>query len=154
MDEKKLYLKDKILNAFKDNKFPGNLNIRNSNVGEEPFRVEEAFRGKDDWTKLDAKFLDEVPNGLSSALSFFSEAAFHFYLPAYLIAHIDDKLPEVDVIFHLCNCFINSNKNQRIGRKLIEDEKGSYKWSDDEPIIYGESTWWDYGSYRCSLFTL
>ncbi|MBI4655163.1 MAG: hypothetical protein HY746_00295 [Elusimicrobia bacterium] len=150
MDEKKTYLKEKIFSAFKNNQYVADYDLCNSNRAYNRDEV-KGFEGKHDWTKLDAKFLNE-PGG--SALSFFSEAAFRFYLPAYLIAHIDDKLPEVDVIFHLCNYFTNSNKNQRIGCKLIDDEKGSYKWSDDEPTIYGEATWWDYGSYRFSLFTL
>lgn len=137
MDERKEQLKEKIFNAFKDNKFPGNWNIVNSNTAE-PFEIKEAFKGKDDWTKLEADFPDNVPNGLSSALSFFSEAAFRFYLPAYLIAHIDDKLPEIDVVFHLCSHFTNSGKDGPISNSKV----------------YGEATWWDYGTYRCSLFTL
>lgn len=141
MDKEKL--KEKIFNAFKDNKFPGNWNIVSHDMVGEPLYIKEAFRGKDDWTKLEADFLNKVPKGLASALSFFSPPAFRFYLPAYLIAHIDDKLPEVDVIFSLCYGLTNSDKD----RPLVADQSGN-------STIYGEATCWDYSIYRFSLFTL
>jgi len=139
-DEKKERLKDKIYKIFKNNKFPGNCNIVYNEINDYPedesMRIKNAFKEKDDWTKLDTKFLDEVPDGLASALSFFSPPAFRFYLPAYLIADINNKLINVDLIFHLCNYFMNSEKDKYISES------------------YGETRWWDYGIYRFSVFTL
>ncbi|MBI4655802.1 MAG: hypothetical protein HY746_03530 [Elusimicrobia bacterium] len=140
MNEKQAKLKEKIYNTFKDNKFPGNWNIVYHDMAGEPFDIKKAFRGKDDWTKLDAKFLNKT---WKSALSFFSEPAFRFYLPAYLIAYIDDKLPEIDVIFYLCYGLTNSHKDMPVSI----DQSG-------KSTVYGEATCWDYSIYRFSLFTL
>lgn len=140
-DEENEKLKNRINEIFKNNKFPGYYNIVGNNGIEkwprdEQIRVREACKEKNDWRKLDAKFLDELPDGLASALNFFSPPAFRFYLPAYLIADIDNKLSYVDLIFHLCDYFTNSQKDEYIGE------------------IYGETTWCDYGIYRFSTFTL
>ena len=62
---------------------------------EEPYLLEEEFKGKTDWQLLDSEFIDQAPDGLASALSFFSDEAFRFYLPAYLIADIDGKLKKL-----------------------------------------------------------
>lgn len=94
------------------------------------------FAGKDDWRTLDAAFLDQAPDGYSSALSFFSDEAFRFYLPAYLLADMQGALRCTDVAFHLC-----------FG---LEDE------SKDEPVNprrYGERTWFTEASHRLSVFS-
>ena len=39
------------------------------------------------------------------ALSFFSEGGFRYFLPAYLIADLEDRLQTADPVFHLTNGF-------------------------------------------------
>ncbi len=73
---------------------------------EEQLAVARAFADKDDWTKIDPDWLNLVPEGLGSALSFLSAAALRFYLPAYLLADIYLKLTKVShPVFNLTHGF-------------------------------------------------
>ncbi|HJS06410.1 MAG TPA: hypothetical protein VJ809_02090, partial [Pirellulales bacterium] len=65
--------------AFSAVAYPGDWCLKNSNEGTEPFFLEREFKGKSDWRNLDAAFLDQAPDGFGTALSFFSDEAFHFY---------------------------------------------------------------------------
>lgn len=67
----------------------------------EPEGVRREFRDKHDWRTLKADFIDRAPMGMASALSFFSDAAHRFYLPAYLIADIQQQLERVDLPIHI-----------------------------------------------------
>lgn len=58
--------------AFVDIEYPGDWCLRGSNEGEEPYLVEEDFKGKTDWRVLDGAFLDPAPKGYATALCFFS----------------------------------------------------------------------------------
>lgn len=60
------------------------LPLVNSAQGYEPLRVIAAFDDKDDWTKLAPEWLDKVPSGLGSALSFLADEALRFYIPLTL----------------------------------------------------------------------
>jgi hypothetical protein len=122
--------------AFGENKFPGDWCLRGSNEGDEPYLLDEEFKGKDDWRTLDAAFLDQAPGGFASALSFFSDEAFRFYLPAYLIADLQGQLRLVDVLYYLCHGLDESSMNVPIN-----------------PRRYGARTWYDEASYRFSMFT-
>ena len=95
-------LKQRICEAFCAVEYPGNGHLRGSNEGDEPYLLEDEFKGKTDWRILGTAFLDQAPDGYASALSFFSDEAFRFYLPAYLIADLDQQLRTVDPTFHLC----------------------------------------------------
>ncbi|MFL6735318.1 MAG: hypothetical protein ACJ8EY_11580, partial [Sphingomicrobium sp.] len=55
----------------------------NSINGDEPALTAAAFADKDDWTNLDWKWLDEAADGWASAMSFLSDEAACFYIPAY-----------------------------------------------------------------------
>jgi len=81
-----------ITSAFATLEYPGDESLTNSNHGDEPFLLEQEFKGKTDWRTLDPTFLDHAPGGFASALSFFSNEAFQFYLPAYLIADLKGQL--------------------------------------------------------------
>ena len=116
--------------------YPGDDNLRNSDEGDEPFQLSEEFRGKRDWDGIDAEFLDAVPDGFSSALSFFSHEAFSFYLPAYLIADLEGKLMSSDPLFHLCHGLERRSQNQRVN-----------------PLRYGDYTWNKYANERHAGFT-
>lgn len=98
-------LKEQIRTAFAAVRYPGDKHLRGSDQSDEPFMVERAFYGKSDWRVLAPEFIDGAPEGLGSALSFFSDAAFHFFLPAYLIADLDRKLERSQPHFHLTDHF-------------------------------------------------
>jgi Family of unknown function (DUF6714) len=95
----------KVERAFADVEYPGDDDLTNSTYGEEPAALIWEFRGKIDRTQLDAYFLNYAPNGWGSgtALSFFSDDAFRFYLPVYLIADIRGELWGPDPSSRLCS---------------------------------------------------
>lgn len=58
----------KIEQAFADVTYPDDGDITNSTYGQEPIDLVREFCGKVDWRELDAKFLDQAPDGCGSAL--------------------------------------------------------------------------------------
>ena len=117
-------LKEQIRSAFTAVKYPGDKNLRGSDQGDEPFMVEHDFYGKSDWRVLSPEFIDSAPSGLGSALSFFSDSAFRFYLPAYLLADIDGKLERSDPVFHLTHGFDRRSRQERINPKAANERTG------------------------------
>lgn len=105
-----------IENAFAGVKYPGDDDLTDSTYGEEPAALVEQFRGKTDWRELDAEFLDQAPDGWSSALSFFSANALRFYLPAYMIADIRGDLASSDPATRLCLCLTPLGEKQKIAK--------------------------------------
>ena len=108
------FLKAQIETAFADVTYPGDHDLTSSTYGEEPEALKREFKGKRDWRKLDAKFLDLAPEGWRTALSFFSDRAFVFYLPAYLLADLQEELLEVTVEFYLCYGLTPKTANEKI----------------------------------------
>jgi uncharacterized protein DUF6714 len=90
------------------------LPLVNSAQGDEPLRVIAAFDDKDDWTKLAPEWLDKVPSGLGSALSFLADEAICFYIPAYIVADIITALQMVDPAFTLTDGFAHRSHNKRV----------------------------------------
>jgi hypothetical protein len=129
-------VKTQIRDAFAATKYPGDDRLRGSDEGDEPFEVERDFRGKHDWKSLSPQFIDGAPDGLASALSFFSHEAFQFYLPAYLVADIDGQLERSDPVFHLTHGLERSSASRHINPRRFADE-----------------TWSDYARQRFSGFT-
>ncbi len=107
-------VKDQIRTAFARVDYPGDWCLRGSNEGDEPYLVERDFKGKTDWRILDPSFIDQSPDGLASALSFFSDEAFRYFLPAYLVADIDGRLERSDPLFHLTHGLDNSSRSEHI----------------------------------------
>lgn len=128
-------LKLKIQEAFAAGVYPGDWCLKDSTEGTAPFLLEKAFKGKTDWRVLPPELLDRDLGGWGTALGFFSAEAFRFYLPAYLIADIDGKLESSDVADYLANGLAGADKSAPIN-----------------PKRYGERTWWDYQSFRFSVF--
>lgn len=128
-------VKSEIRAAFASVEFPGDWCLRGSNEGEEPHLLEQEFKGKSDWSSLDATFIDRAPDGYGSALSFFSDEAFRFYLPAYLIADIDGQLHQHDPVFHLTHGLTDEGKDERVN-----------------PRRYGERTWFDEKAHKFAVF--
>jgi hypothetical protein len=112
--------------AFAGVEYPGDWCLRGSNEGNEPYLLEQEFKGKSDWMPLDPAFLDRAPDGYASALSFFSDEAFRFYLPAYLLADIDGRLESANPVFHLTHGLTDSGRAEKVN-----------------PRRYGERTWFE-----------
>ena len=129
-------VKAAILDAFSGVEYPGDWCLRGSNQGDEPYLLEAEFKGKADWKVLDAAFLDRAPDGFGTALSFFSDEAFRFYLPAYLIADIDGKLQQHDPAFQLTHGLDDASRDQKVN-----------------PRRYGDRTWFDAQRHRFSTFS-
>jgi hypothetical protein len=103
--------------------------------------------GKSDWRALDSKMLDQHYN----ALSFFSEAGFRFFLPAYLIADVREELLTADPLFHLWHGFASVSVEMPVGAQTFSRGTGGAKLLN--PRLYGAMTWSDYARYRLSIFT-
>lgn len=127
---------DQIAAAFAAVPYPGDDRLRNSSEGEEPFLLQQDFKGKSDWRALDPGFLDQALEGFASALSFFTHEAFRFYLPAYMIADLRGQLQRADPLFHLTHGLDESSRSVQIN-----------------PRRYGERTWCDYSRERFAAFT-
>jgi len=128
-------LKSQISSAFSNVAFPGDWCLREGNEGDEPFLLEREFQGKTNWHVLAPEFLDGAPDGFASALSFFSDEAFRFYLPAYLIADINGRLERQDPAFHLTHGLTNKGRSQRVNQ-----------------LRYGERTWFEDARHKFAIF--
>jgi hypothetical protein len=124
-----------ITKVFAGVEYPGDWCLRGGNEGDEPYLLEQDFKGRTDWQTLDSAFLDQAPAGFASALSFFSDEAFHFYLPAYLIADLRGLLDRTNPVYHLTNGLDESSRNQRIN-----------------PRRYGERTFFDHARHKFAMF--
>ncbi len=128
-------IKSQIEKAFAAVEFPGDWNLVNSREGDEPYLLEEEFKGRDNWHILNSAFIDRAPDGYGSALSFFSDEAFHFYLPAFLLADLDGSLQQADPVFHLTHGLDDVSRNVKIN-----------------PRRYGERTWSDFARHKFAMF--
>jgi hypothetical protein len=133
--------------AFAGNEFPGARFLQGSFEGCEPYDEVGPFGELEDWRGIDAGFLD----GHASALSFFSEAGFRFFLPAYLIADLRGLLRTADPLFHLTHGFSDWTTEVRSGDRTLVLRHG--RTSLVNPRRYGAMTPYDHARYRLSVFT-
>lgn len=137
---------EKIHSAFGRNEYPGEGFLQGSFEGCEPYEEVGPFKSRNDWRGIEAEFLD----GYATALSFFSEAGFRFFLPAYLIADLNGQLSTADPLFHLTHGFSDTNvEGPDGGRVYLVSGKSAFI----NPRRYGGATWYDYARYRLSVFT-
>ncbi len=129
-------LKSQIHNAFAGTPPPDPARLRRSSEGDEPFLLENEFREVPDWRTLSAEFLDQAPAGFASALSFFSDEAFRYYLPAFMLADLDEQLSHADPLFHLWHGLDDEKRGQPVN-----------------PRRYGDLTWFQATSRRLDAFT-
>jgi hypothetical protein len=130
-------VKAQIRSAFAQVEYPGDWCLKNSSEGTEPLLLEQEFKGKTQWETIAPALLDNAPDGYATALCFFSDEAFRFYLPAYLIADLDGGLQRTNLIFHLTHGLEHSSR-----QKLIN------------PRRYGDRTQFDYAQFKFSIFTV
>ena len=105
------------------------------------------FEKVEDWRGIDAGFLD----GHANALSFFSEAGFRYFLPAYLISDLHDQLQTADPLFHLTHGFSDWSTKVPAGERTVEIRHGRSAFIN--PRRYGAMTSHDYARWRLSVFT-
>ena len=86
---------DEIRRAFASTPRPGDAFLVGSREGCEPEESVTPFRGRE-WQSLDAALLDAN----YTSLGFFSEGGFRYFLPAYLIADVQQALRTADPVFH------------------------------------------------------
>jgi hypothetical protein len=144
---KKDEIQKSIYTVFGDNPYPGDPFLQGSFEGDEPYEEVGAFKGKTNWREIEAAFLDLH----YTALSFFSEAGFRFYLPAYLIADLNDQVDTADPVFHLTHGFNDQTYEIDINGKkfIVEPDKSTYI----NPRRYGAMTTYDHARQRMSIFT-
>lgn len=138
---------EKIFSAFMGNDYPGDHYLQGSREGSEPFEEIEPFKGKTKWSEIEASFLDRY----SGALSFFSEAGFRFYLPAYLVADVREQLQTADPLFYLTHGFSDEQVEQETDGRVFVLRTGKTVFVN--PKRYGATTFYDYARYRLSIFT-
>jgi hypothetical protein len=137
---------EQITTAFRSNQYPGDPFLVGSREGCEPDEVVRNFAGMTDWTSIDSELLDECYD----ALSFFSEAGFRFFLPAFLIADLRGQLRTADPVFHLTHGFrAFSSEYQGLSRVFVRRSGGSMLLN---PRRYGAMTWQDHARHRLSVF--
>lgn len=103
----------------------------NSDQGQEPLGVAADFGNKEDWTALNSEWLDRSPNGLSSSLTFLSDCAVCFYLPAFLLADLKGELFSAEPSWHLTHGFTDVELGLRIWpRKTVTwTEYSAQRWA-------------------------
>jgi hypothetical protein len=146
MSDKEVVIEN-IRSAFAGNEHPGGRFLQGSFEGCEPYEEVGPFEKEKDWRSIDADFLD----GHASALSFFSEAGFRFFLPAYLIADLRGELQTADPLFHLTHGFSDWTTEVPAGDGTLIMKHGRSAFIN--PRRYGAMTSYDYARYRLSVFT-
>ena len=138
---------DKIYAAFLGNEYPGDPFLQGSREGDEPFEEVEPFQGRTQWQAVEADFLDRH----AAALSFFSEAGFRFYLPAYLVADLQGQLQFADPLFHLTHGFSAESVEHEVQGRTFVLRSGRTVFVN--PRRYGAMTFYDHARQRLSIFT-
>lgn len=143
---KKALVIQQIQLAFEENEYPGDQFLQGSFDGEEPFEAVKPFRGKEQWQSLAPDYLDRH----ADALSFFSEAGLRFFLPAYLIADLNDELLAADPLFLLTHGFYDLTITHQTPAGDFDRKIGKNAFIN--PRRYGALTFFDYARYRLSVF--
>ncbi len=138
---------EQIRRAFGDNEYPGDPWIQGSHEGCEPGEAVAPFVGRQHWQDLDASTLDEH----YAALSFFSEAGFRFFLPAFLVADVRDELETADPLSHLVGGFSDGAVEVPVGSQVFTRRFGSSVLMN--PRRYGAIRFEDHARLRLSVFT-
>ena len=136
-----------IRQAFRDTERPGDAFLQGSHEGCEPGESVAPFIGVTDWSQLNPTVLDAS----YTTLSFLSEGGFRYFLPAYLIADLQDRLQTADPVFHLTNGFSDKVVTLSAGPRVYEKTIGKSAFVN--PQRYGAMTWHDHARCQLSVFT-
>lgn len=132
--------------AFAGVPHPGDGFIADGRFGDEPGEIASAFAGRHDWHALEPAFLDAH----YVALSFFTEGALRFYLPAFLVADARHLLQTADPVFPLVYQLAEWTVDTRAGGEVFERRHGAGALVN--PRLYGAMRSGDYARYRLSVF--
>jgi hypothetical protein len=122
---------EQIRAAFGGNAHPGEAYLQGSTEGCEPYEEVEPFKRQKDWQAIAPEILDLH----ADALSFFSEAGFRFFLPAYLIADVRGELQRADPLFHLVGGFSVSSVEVPAGTRVFVRQGGGFTREEAEAIV-------------------
>jgi hypothetical protein len=136
-----------IRQAFHETERPGDVFLHGSHEVCEPGESIAPFIAVADCSQLDPAMLDAGYN----ALSFFSEGGFRYFLPAYLIADLEDRLQTAEPLFHLTNGFSDKVVNIPAGQRIYEKLIG--KSAFVIPLRYEAMIWHDHVRCGLSVFT-
>lgn len=141
-------LERRIHEGFARTPCPGDAFLQGSFEGCEPGEAVAPFLGVRDWRTLEAETLDAS----YTALSFFSEAGFRFFLPAFLVADVRGRLETADPVFHLTGGF------EEIAVEVPSGGSGTTVRRSGGRVLlnprrYGAITYEDYARYRLSVFS-
>ncbi len=135
-----------ILRAFVHAPYPGDAYLTGSAEGDEPEDEVGPFRGHRDWRRLEPAFLD----ARAAALSFFSEGALRFFLPAYLLADLDDALEVADPVFTLTHGFVDRTIELPVAARGLSRDIG--RTALVNPLRYGAIRAEDVARLRLAAF--
>jgi hypothetical protein len=138
---------EKVQRAFAGNVHPGMRFLQGSFEGCEPYDEVGPFETVENWRGIEAGFLD----GHANALSFFSEAGFRYFLPAYLVADLRGELQTADPLFHVTHGFSDWTTEVPAGDRTLQMRHGRSAFIN--PRRYGAMTSYDYARFRLSVFT-
>jgi len=138
---------EKICGAFAGTEFPGAAFLQGTFEGCEPYEEVGPFQSRPDWRNMEADFLD----GHANALCFFSEGGFRFFLPAYLLADLNDQLHTANPVFHLTHGFTDTAVKVPVQDRQFPLKTGRTLFIN--PRRYGAATFYDYVRFRLSVFT-
>jgi hypothetical protein len=136
-----------IREAFRETAHPGDAFLQGSQEGCEPGEAIAPFKGLAHWTQVDPAILDPG----YTALSFLSEGGFRHFLPAFLIADLEDRLQTADPVFHLTHGFSDKVVKLPAGTRVYEKTIGKSAYVN--PRRYGAMTWQDHARGQLSIFT-
>ncbi len=137
---------DQIRAAFGGNESPGDPYLQPYPAGYNLSDEIKAFKGIKRWEDASSSLLDENPD----AISFFSETGFRLFLPAYLVADLNNELECVEPLYHLVGGFMDQFVRLPMGDKEIDKLIG--KSALVNPIQYGAATWFDHFRFKLSIF--
>ena len=137
----------RIRTAFTDIQHPGDRFLLGSREGRDAAEAVAPFERYAAWDQVDAAILDEHYD----ALSFLSDGGFRFFLPAYLIADLNDHLETADPVFHLTGGFHDQAVEVPIGDRVFTRTIGRSAFVN--PRRFGAMTFEDYARHRLSVFT-
>jgi len=136
-----------IQTAFENSDYPGDDYLLGSKEGSEPLEEVGPFISRKDWRSVPPAVLDAH----SGALNFFSEAGLRFFMPAYLVADMNNQLQIADPVFTLVHGFSNLSIPHEIGSRVFIRNTGRDTFIN--PKRYGALTFYDYARYRLSIFS-
>jgi hypothetical protein len=125
-------LVEQIKTAFDTTPYPGDDQLCGSDQGDEPAEYALEFRGLN-WRTIHPDFLSHH----YASLSFFSDEAFRYFIPAYLIADLIETDSNAGPVFHLTYGLV-ADEPLQVEQGLIEPSL----LPDDLPPLM-ENEWMD-----------